>query len=85
VPPDQVDVIVSACPLSIVGFVGLIDGVPRAEFTVTVIALEVTGTGALELSFTCSSKLQVPVVDRAPVETVGVAPGLHPNELPRSV
>jgi hypothetical protein len=35
VPPDQVDVNVTDCPLSIVGFKGMIVGVPSAEFTVT--------------------------------------------------
>jgi hypothetical protein len=36
VPPDQVDVNETDCPLSIVGFRGKIVGVPSAEFTVSV-------------------------------------------------
>jgi hypothetical protein len=35
VPPDQVDVNVTDCPLSIVGFRGRMVGVPSAELTAT--------------------------------------------------
>jgi hypothetical protein len=43
-------------------------GADRAEFTVTATALEETVTGAPALSVTLSSKLQDPVVDKAPVD-----------------
>ncbi len=51
--------------------------------TVTVTTLEVTVTGVPELSVTWSSNDQVPVVDRVPVELVGLSPALQEEELPR--
>jgi P pilus assembly chaperone PapD len=57
-----------------------------AAFTVTVTAFEVVVTApAPELSITCSSNDQVPVVASTPVELVGRSPTLQLNELPRSV
>ena len=58
-------------------------GAASAALTVTETALEVTVFEAL--SVTLSSNCQVPVVERAPVETVGNEEGVQPdvNELPR--
>ena len=52
-------------------------GATRAELTVTETALEMTVFEAL--SVTLSSKCQVPVAERAPVEMVGSEDGVHPD------
>jgi hypothetical protein len=52
-------------------------GAARAELTVTETALEVTVFEAL--SVTLSSKCQVPVAERAPVEVVGSEEGVQPD------
>jgi len=65
------------------GFGLAIDETTSEVLTVTVTMLEVAVTGVPELSITCSSKLQVPVVVRVPVDTVGVLPAMQLNELPR--
>ena len=85
VPPlnDVVVESVELCPESIVVGETEITGAVSAELTVTVTALEVAVAGVPELSLTCSSKLQVPVVVRVPVDTVGVLPAMQLNELPR--
>ena len=55
---------VTDCPLSIVGFDGLIDGVPNAEFTVicAVVADAVTGVGEVPVSVTVAVNLHDKVV-----------------------
>jgi hypothetical protein len=56
---------------------------PARSRTVTVTALEVTVTGVSALSVTRSSKDQVPVVDKAPVDVeLGE---VQDEELPRSL
>jgi hypothetical protein len=62
-----------------------ITGATKAELTVSPTAFEVTITGVPELSVTRSSKFQVPVEIKAPVETVGVSPVVQLNEAPRLV
>ena len=59
---------VEDCPVSVV--TGEAVGVPTvsAAFTVIVTVVEVTVVGVPALSVTCSSKVQVPVVVKAPVE-----------------
>ena len=53
VPPDQLDEKVILCPQSNVSAdVGLIDGVPKAAFTVTRSVPDVTVTGVVALSVT---------------------------------
>lgn len=52
-----------------------------APLTVTLTGLEAMVVGVL--SVTWSSNDQVPVVDRVPVEVVGLSPGVHVNALPR--
>ncbi len=52
-----------------------------AAATVTLTALEATVVGVW--SVTWSSNDQLPIVDRALVEIVGMSPGLHANALPR--
>ncbi len=54
-----------------------------AGLTLTVMLLEATVTGAPELSVTCNSNDQVPIVDRIPVEVVSRSPALQEKELPR--
>jgi hypothetical protein len=81
-PPDGEAVNVAVCPLSIVTGETETD---RAVLTVTVTAEDVTVTGIEELSFTTISNDQMPVVDRMPVETVGVPPALQANEEPKSL
>jgi hypothetical protein len=54
-----------------------------AVLTSILTGVEVTVTGTPELSFTCSSKDQVPTVDRVPTEVEGRLPGMQENELPR--
>jgi hypothetical protein len=60
-----------------------ITGGVRAGLTVTATALEVTITGVPALSVTWSSKFQVPVVERTPVDTEGVDEVVQLKELPR--
>ena len=43
---------VTDCPLSIVGFDGLIDGVPKAEFTLTKSVPDVADVGVVAESVT---------------------------------
>ena len=81
VPPDQEADNEIDCPISIVGLPGVIEPAESASLTFTVTAFEVTVLEAL--SVTWSSKLQDPVVDRAPVDVDGVSPTLQENELPR--
>lgn len=58
-------------------------GNDRAALTITVAGPEVTATGELELSLTCSSNAQDPVVVKVPVD---VSTGeVHDDELPRVV
>jgi len=59
--------------------------VPTRLLTVSVTGDEATVAPAA--SFTWSSKLQVPAVVRAPVETEGFEEGVHPvvKELPRAM
>jgi hypothetical protein len=68
VPPVNVSDRVEDCPLSMVA--GEAVGVPTvsAAFTVTVTVVDVTLMGVPELSVTCNSKVQVPVVVNAPDE-----------------
>jgi hypothetical protein len=56
-----------------------------SALTMTLATLEGVVTGVPELSVTCNSKLQVPVVDRMPVDVLGVAPATQENEPPRSL
>lgn len=82
----QVTVKVIDWSLSIVAGEEMVTAVPvNWELTMTVTALEVTETGVEALSFTCSSNDQVPIVDRVPVETVGLSPVLQANEEPRAL
>jgi hypothetical protein len=60
-----------------------ITGATKAGLTVTATALEATVTGVPEPSVTCSSKFQVPVEIKAPVESDGLSPGAQLKELPR--
>ena len=55
----------------------------RTGLTLTVTLLEVTVTGAPELSVIWNSNDQVPVIDRIPVEVVNTSPALQEKELPR--
>jgi hypothetical protein len=67
---------------TVVGLTEMV-GDERAAFTVTVTALDVTVTGELELSLTCSSKDQDPTVVKIPVDA---DPGdVHGVELPKLV
>jgi hypothetical protein len=79
-PPDGEAVNVAVCPLSIVTGETRTD---NAVLTVICTTVEVTVTIVPELSFTWSSKCQVPAVDKAPVGIVGVAPAVQLNKLPR--
>jgi hypothetical protein len=74
---------VDDCPRSIAAGLAEIVGDESAAFTVTVTAIDVTMTGELELSATCTSKDQDPIVVKIPVE---VDTGdVHDVELPRLV
>ena len=83
-PPDGWAVSVAVWPLSIV--TGETKTASTEDpLTVTVTAVEVTITGVPELSVTWSSNDQMPVVDRVPVDTVGVSPALQAKEEPKSL
>jgi hypothetical protein len=86
--PEYVTVAVNAfgvCPTSYAkGPTGVTLTVGSA-LTMTVATLEGVVTGVPELSVTCSSKLQVPVVDRMPVDLLGVAPATQENDPARSL
>jgi hypothetical protein len=58
-------------------------GAPGAKLTMTDTGAEVTVSDAL--SVTWSSKDQVPVVVKAPVETEGLEPEVQLNKLPKSL
>jgi len=64
---------------------GLMDitGTVSAGFAIAETAAEVAISGGEPLSVTFSSNDQVPVVDKTPVETVGLSPALQGNEPPR--
>ena len=70
-------------PASIVGVLGDIAPAESTPFTVTAAEFELTSSEGEPLSLTCSSNDQVPVVDKPPVETVGLSPALQGNEPPR--
>ncbi len=70
-------------PESIVVGLTVIRGAVSAGLTVTVTAFDVMIVEGELLSFTCSSKDQIPAVDRAPVDMVGLSPRLQEKELPR--
>ncbi len=70
-------------PASIAGALGEIVPADNTPFTVTVTAFEVAGSEGEPLSFTASSNDQVPVVDKALVEIVGLSPALQAIEVPR--
>jgi len=70
-------------PASIVGVLGDIAPAESTPFTVTAAEFELTSSEGEPLSLTCSSNDQVPVVDKTPVETVGLSPALQGNEPPR--
>jgi L-asparaginase/Glu-tRNA(Gln) amidotransferase subunit D len=76
-------VIVTVCPWSTVCVAGFGAGTTSSVFTVTVTELEVDGVPVV--SVTCSSNAQTPVVDRTPVEVLGVLVVLQPdvNDEPR--
>ena len=73
------------CPTSIFGEDGLVPLATRAELTVTVATLEVSGTGTPELSVTRNSNDQVPTVAKVSAEVVGVSPTLQENDPPRAL
>jgi hypothetical protein len=87
VPPLNEVVVESSalCPESIVVGTTEITGAESVTATRTVTAFDTTG--APVLSVTRSSKLQVPTVDRGPVEVLGVLVVVQPalKDEPRSV
>lgn len=70
------------CPASIAGALGAMAPADRAPFTVTLAVLVTTWEGEPP-SDTRNSKDQIPDVDKVPVETVGLSPAIHANELPK--
>ena len=72
-------------PASIAGALGEIVPADNTPFTVTATAFEAASSEGEPLSFTSSSNDQVPVVDKAPVEVVGLSPATQAIELPRLV
>jgi hypothetical protein len=65
------------------GALGDIAPADNTPFTVTVTAFEVTSSEGEPPSLICSSNNHVPVVDKTPVEAVGLSPALQANEAPR--
>jgi hypothetical protein len=79
VKPETV-VRVELWPMSMVDGLAATVGAVRIGLTVTVTGAEATVSDAP--SVTWSSKDQVPVVERAPVETEGCEPAVQVKELP---
>jgi hypothetical protein len=86
VPPvnDEVVVNVALWPGSMTAGLAEMTGGLRGLFSVTITAVELTFSAGEPLSRVCSSKDQSPVMERTPVETVGLVPRLQRNETPRS-
>jgi hypothetical protein len=70
-------------PESIAGTLGAIAPADRAPLTVIIAAFDVTTREGEPLSVNWSSKDQVPDVDKGPVETVGLSPGIQVNGFPK--